>query len=330
MAINKDIDLCGLGNALVDLQIEISDDVIASLETNKGEMRLVDSISQKKIIESLSHLKTHKSSGGSAANTIIAFSQFGGKAAYLTSLGDDEFGLFYSNEFLELGINLEASKHKTEPTGTCLVLITPDAERTMLTSLGASALFDVNNILEESIARSKWIYIEGYTFSQDTSTDAVFKAIEFAKSHDTKISLTFSDVFIINLFKKNLAKVVAASDLLFCNDSEAMSYTGKGDVNEAFLELGEQCPNVVLTCGAKGSMVKWNNEHFSIPSYKTKSIDTTGAGDMYAGAFLYGMLYSGSIEKAGNLASYAASRIVSQFGARLSENPDEIKGYILK
>ena len=322
---NKDIELIGLGNGLVDLMFEVSDNELQDLNLKKGEMLLVDTSQQEPILKLFSERAQYKCSGGSAANTIIAFSQLGGKSAYKTVLGNDELGKFYANEFRELGINLSADFVSEYPTGTCVVLITPDTERTMHTALGATALFNESNIAEEIIARSEWIYIEGYKFSEESSTKAIFKALEFAKKHNTKIAVTFSDIFITNLFKDNLSKVVESADLVFCNAQEAMSYTNTDTVEDAFIELGRICPNVIVTEGKNGSNIKWNYEIHKIPSYKANPLDTTGAGDMFAGAFFYGLLRTNSAKIAGHLASLASSLIVSQFGARLSGDMNLVK-----
>jgi hypothetical protein len=167
----KDIQLLGLGNGLVDLQYELSDVEFAKLGLRRGEMRLVGDDVQSEILKSLASKPMHRCSGGSAANTIIAFSQLGGKAAYKTVLGDDEFGRFYEQEFKKLGIVLNAQTIPQKATGTCAVLITPDSERTMHTSLAATALFTEANIDEELIKRSEWLYIEGYKFSNPSGTD---------------------------------------------------------------------------------------------------------------------------------------------------------------
>ncbi|MDP2364759.1 MAG: adenosine kinase, partial [Ignavibacteria bacterium] len=192
----KDIKLCGLGNGLLDLQYEVDDEYLVRFGLNKGEMRLVSSEVQAEMINSVENLKFNKSSGGSAANTIIAFAQFGGKSAYQTTLGNDDFGWHYANEFKELGIELSTEFLPEVSTGTCLVLITPDSERTMNTHLGASALFNTEHVNEDLIKRSEWIYLEGYKLTSESSADAVFKAIEIARINNTKIAFTFSDVFV--------------------------------------------------------------------------------------------------------------------------------------
>jgi sugar/nucleoside kinase (ribokinase family) len=312
----KDIELCGLGNGLVDLQFIVSDEELENAGLQKGAMVLIDTETRNFLLEKFNHKGLHKVSGGSAANTLISFAQLGGKGAYKTVLGNDEFGYFYADEFKELGIHLNTEHIDTAPTGICVVFITPDSERTLYTCLAATADFGTKNINEEIISRSEWLYIEGYKFSEPSSTEAIFKAVETAKIHNTKISVTFSDTFVTELFRENLLKVVEQSDMVFCNETEAKSLTVKTDEFEAFEELCKLSKNVAMTLGSKGSLIYWNGNRYEIPSYKVEPIDTTGAGDSYAGAFFYGIIKTGDPVKAGNLASYISSQIVAQMGPR--------------
>lgn len=319
----KDIDLCGLGNGLVDLLYEVDFDELEQLGLRKGEMRLVDAELQRKLLEKLEGRDYVICSGGSAANTIIAFSQFGGVCAYHTVVGNDDFGNFYIKEFKELGIYLNAPMID-EPTGTCIVLITPDSERTMNTSLGATAHFGVEHITPEFVQRAKWIYLEGYKFSAVKSTEALFYAIDLAKKYESKISLSLSDVFVIENFFENVHRAVKQIDLLFCNEIEALALTDAKTLAEAKTKISHLVPNFVITLGAKGSIASINGMEYEFPPYSTSAIDTTGAGDMFAGAFLFGLIKKGDIRFAGHLASLSASRIVSQFGARLKDGHQSI------
>lgn len=326
----KDIDLYGLGNGLVDLQYQISDEAIREIGLKKGEMRLVENIDQTALLKALEGKSRNTCSGGSGANTIIGFAGFGGKASYTTVLGNDALGKFYKDEFKQMGIDLYAPMWESEPTGTCCVLISPDGERTMNTSLAATAHLAPEHVNEEWIKRSKWLYLEGYKFTHELSTEALFRAAELAKKHETKIAITFSDVFITETFHVQLERAVKMCDLVFCNEAEAQSFTGEKTTNAAFSRLCEMVPNVVVTLGKKGSMIMWNNEVIEIPCYPATPVDSTGAGDMYAAGFFYGLIKLNSAKLAGHLASYASSRVVSQLGARLHENHTEIRDKIIE
>lgn len=317
---NKSFSLCGIGNALLDIQFEVTNEELASYGLAKGQMQLADFSNQESLLGKLASNMPSKSSGGSAANTVIAFSRFGGSAAYMTCLGNDTNGKFYAEEFNSIGIRLAAATIDNEHTGTCIVLITPDSERTMQTFLGASATFGPGNVDERLIAESEWLYLEGYEFSTKSGAEACLHSLEIAKKHSTKVSLTFSDSFITTNFKDELMMVAKDCDLIFCNEAEALTFTGQDSISGAYAQLENFCPGIVITRGGSGSLIKWNSEKYEIPAYETTAIDSTGAGDMFAGAFLYGINSSGSAYKAGHLASYAASRVVSQLGARLNEN----------
>lgn len=328
--LEKDLDLCGIGNALVDIQFETSFEELEEMKLTKGGMCLIETVELDDIIKKMGARKNFKSSGGSAANTIIAFSKFGGKAAYLTALGKDEFGKFYSDEFRNLGIELRAAEIEDMPTGVCLVLITSDSERTMQTALGATSRFEKDHIDEELIKRSKWLYTEGYKFSADNGAEAIDESIKIAHENGTKVAITFSDAFIVESFRHHLDKVIRKSELLFCNEMEALTYGNTASTEDAFNKLCNVCPNVVMTKGTEGSLIKWKGEIYEIKAYDAKAIDATGAGDMYAAGFLYGIIHHNNPEIAGQIASYAAARVVSQMGARLLEDHVEIRNRFVK
>lgn len=321
---NKDIKLCGIGNAIVDMQFEVSEKEISDLFLEKGTMTLVVDDVQQKVLDMLGNRTNYISSGGSAANTIIAFSSFGGKSAYKTMIGDDNDGAFYGEEFHDLGIILDAPIDEDDHTGRCLVMITPDSERTMLTSLGATQNYRKEFISDEIIKRSEWLYIEGYKLTDEIGYEAVLHACNIAKKYDTKIALTFSDTFIIELFNDRLKEIAKFADLIFCNETEGMKFTESDDSDSALEILKNNYKNIAFTKSEKGSIIIWDKVRYDIPAYKALPIDSTGAGDMYAGGFFYGLIYSGSIERAGNLASFAASRIVSQHGARLKTSHTDL------
>jgi sugar/nucleoside kinase (ribokinase family) len=322
--INKDIKLCAIGNAIVDIQCEVADSEISKLKLEKGTMTLVSDEVQSQVLELLKESEKNISSGGSAANTVIAFSNFGGKAAYKTMIGDDDDGAFYGEEFQNLGIILDAPIDENDHTGLCVVLVTPDSERTMLTSLGATKNYKEEYISEDLIKRSEWLYIEGYKLTEDSGYGAVLATCAIAKKYDTKLAVTFSDKFIVDLFKDRLTEIAQMADLIFCNEQEAIAYSGEETREKALDFLEKNFKNVVLTLNKEGSIIVWDKKRFPIPAYKTAAIDTTGAGDMYAAGFFFGLIYSNSIERAGHLASLAASKVVGQQGARLLSSHTEL------
>jgi len=325
----KNILLTGFGNALVDIEYNISEEELAAFGVAKGTMTLTDAARQREMIASLGSRTAHHSSGGSVANSIIAFAQFGGAGAFCSLLGKDEYGAFYANEFKELGIVLEANAIEDAPTGSCLVLITPDSERTMNTTLAVNESFSRSNVNEDLIARSEWVYIEGYKLTEETGFEAVDVAAFYARKHGARIAVSCSDSFIIDVFGDRLNHLLKSTDLIFCNEREGTSLAGEDNAAEAFRALSSRFPNVVFTQGEHGSKVQWFGNSCDVPAYAVKVTDTTGAGDMYAGAFLYGVLHKHAPEHAGRLAAYASSQVVAQYGARLKADHIEIRDSIL-
>lgn len=321
--------LTGIGNALVDIEAQVTEEELQSFGVSKGAMTLTDAAVQSSMLVQLGDRTLHRSSGGSAANTIIAFAQFGGSASYCSLLGNDHFGAFYAKEFSELNIHLEADMITGSPTGTCLVLITPDSERTLNTTLGANVDFNPRNINEELIKRSEWIYIEGYKLTDDNGAEAADMAAFYAAKHRRNIAVSCSDGFIVDVFGDRLRSLLKSASLVFCNEREACALADEESADQAFAALSSRHKNVVVTKGAEGSLIAWNGHSVSIPAYTIQPVDATGAGDMFAGAFLYGALHRYHPEHAGRLASYASAQVVGQFGARLKTSHIDVRDLIL-
>src|SRR6516162_8461191 len=218
----KEFQLCGLGNAIVDIFLEVSEAEFATLNFERGGMRLVEVAEQKALLDRYQKHEPKLVSGGSVANSVIAFSQLGGQAAFIGCVGDDRYGLFYSSEFEELGIDIGNPIIVNEATGTCVCVITPDAERTMRTCLAVASHLAARHVDAERIANSDWLFIEGYVFANPaTGQTAIRAAIDIAKKHGTKIALTCSDAFVVDVFGDAFRDALRQSDLLFCNAAEA-------------------------------------------------------------------------------------------------------------
>ncbi|MEO1618665.1 MAG: adenosine kinase [Planctomycetota bacterium] len=319
-------DVFGVGNALVDVQARVDDDLLQKLSLDKGVMTLVDDEQQSGVLASLDGRPLNRCAGGSAANTIAAIAEFGGSAGYIGKIGPDAIGEFFLKDMRELGISIEVTPSQ-QPTGTCAVLITEDAQRTMLTNLAASASLTPDDIDEEKIKASKYVYVEGYLLTGETTKKAAYHAFELAKKHGVKVAFTASDPFLVNMIRDELWDLITGPvDLLFCNEEEAKSLTGESDPLKCAVKIHDHCENVALTLGDKGSLVMHGGEEFPIEGIQVDAIDTTGAGDMYAGAMLYGITNGMDWRTAGHLASHAAARVVSQLGARLDRKftPEEI------
>lgn len=315
-------DVCGLGNAVVDIFLEIEEDRFAELGFERGSMRLVEKDEQQAWLDQF-HDGQHDLqlvSGGSVANSIIAVSQLGGTAAFIGCVGDDRYGLHYAEEFQQLNIEMGNPVLVGETTGTCLAMITPDAERTMRTCLAVSSHLAAKHVDAERIAQSKWLFIEGYVFANpETGQSAIRRSIEVAKQHGTKIALTCSDGFIPEVFGDAFRAALADSDLLFCNAPEAMAVTGAADPQAAFQALTDLVPHCVVTDGPQGAYVRHEGEQGHVPAVACEPKDLTGAGDMFAGAFLYGINHGHSALESAKAANYMSHKVITQVGARLHQ-----------
>jgi sugar/nucleoside kinase (ribokinase family) len=318
MSLMKPFQLCGLGNALVDIFVEISDAEFASLGFERGGMLLVDLAAQKSLLDRYQKHEPKLVSGGSVANSIIAFSQLGGRGAFIGCVGDDRYGLFYVREFEELGIEIGSPIIVNESTGTSVCLITPDAERTMRTCLAVASHLAARHVDETRIRSSEWLFIEGYVFANpDTGQTAIQEAIRVARLHGTRIAITCSDAFVPQVFGDALNAAIQHADLIFCNESEACAVTGATGAEEAFNMLKAKVPSVVVTNGAQGAYIRHVGTDTHVPAFPSDPKDLTGAGDMFAGSFLYGIMNGVPPEKAARAASYLAHKVITQVGARL-------------
>jgi sugar/nucleoside kinase (ribokinase family) len=314
----REFQLYGLGNALVDLFIDLSDEEFATVGYPRGSTQLVDLAEQKALLERFEGREMRLASGGSVANSIIAFAQLGGQAAFLGCVGDDRYGLFYQSEFEELGIDFGNPVLVGQSTGTCLCLITPDAERTMIVNLGVSSHLAARHVDERRLKNADWLFVEGYTFANpQTGQGAIREAVRLARRHDVRVALTCSEAFVVNHFGEAFLETLAQTDLLFCNASEACAVTGKPSAQEAFAALANKVPSVVVTDGPHGAYVRHAGIEAHVPAYPCRPIDLTGAGDMLAGAFLYGIIHGIAPDRAARAACYLAMQVICQVGARL-------------
>lgn len=317
----KQYDVYGVGNALVDMEYKVSPEQLAEAGVSKGVMTLVDETQQASIIESLGAHECNRGSGGSAANTIIAVSQFGGESFYSCRVADDEFGHFYIDDLIHAGVttNIHPARMGAGVTGKCLVFVTPDADRTMNTFLGVSADISPDDVDESAIAESKYLYIEGYLVSGESTLSAGLYAIAEAAKVGTKVALSLSDPNMVNFFKPAMLKLIGAGvDLLFANEDEAKGMADTDDFSAALDYLTSIAKEFVVTRGPNGAVVFDGRQFITIDSVPTQAIDTVGAGDIFAGAYLYGITHDMNHQKAGTLAAHAAAKLVASFGPRLT------------
>jgi len=330
LIMSKQYHIYGIGNALVDTEITVSDADLAAMKVDKGVMTLVDEGRQRELISYLdNHLvASHKASGGSAANTIIAASYFGCNNVYSSKVANDENGHFYISDIKAAGVTYPA--HITPPNGTtgkCLVMITPDAERTMNTFLGVSETISTDELDLGAIAQSHFAYIEGYLVTSPSGRAAAITLREHAKANNTRTALSLSDPAMVQFFRDGLVEMIGDGvDILFCNSDEALGFTQTDTLEAATEALKKFTKNFVITRGSQGALLFDGEDLIEIAGHKITAVDTNGAGDMFAGAFLYALSQGKDYKTAGDFASLAAAKVVSQFGPRLkAEQHAELK-----
>ncbi len=319
-------DLYAIGNALVDSEYEVSDAQLQTLGVEKRHMTLIDAERRAHLLAGVHGLHSRRTGGGSAGNTTVALAQLGGKAFYSCRVADDELGAFYHQDLLANGVatNLSHISFPEGQTGICMVMVTPDAERSMSTFLGATADIDHTALQAKDIAKSKVYYMEGYLSASPTGLDAALKGRAMAKEAGVKLATTLSDMSMINFCRPGLEAMVGDDlDYLFCNEEEAQVWSGSTDFDTIVSAMGKLAKVVCLTRGAKGCLVLEGGLQTAVPAASVKAIDTNGAGDMFAGAFLFAVTHGHSHADAARLANASAGTVVSQYGNRLT--PEQLQ-----
>lgn len=316
----KIYDVYAIGNALVDTEVEVSDALLAQLGVEKGLMTLVDEARQAEISAGLDKAPANRAAGGSACNTLVAVCHFGGTGFYSCKVADDDDGAFFVADLADAGAatNMQAPL-PAGTTGKCLVLITPDAERSMNTFLGISADIAISETDENALAQSRYLYLEGYLASSETGRAAARHLHDKARELGVKTALTFSDAAMVNFCRDGLDTMLAGGvDLLFCNEGEALAYTGCDSLDAALDALKPVAASVIITRSEKGAWVWDGNTLHDIAAPTIKALNANGAGDAFAGAYLYAICQDMDARAAGKLATRTASQVVAQFGPRLT------------
>lgn len=314
-------DVYGIGNALVDMEFEVTPDFLQEMNVQKGLMTLVDQARQSELVNNLHGIQHKRSCGGSAANTLIAVAQLGGNGFYSCKVADDELGDFYTKDLLASGLSTNLSDGRASGiTGRCLVMITPDADRTMNTYLGITETFSEAELRPDSIKNSKYLYMEGYLVTSPTGKAAAIKARDLARANGVKVALTFSDPGIVGFFKTGFEEMIGEGvDIIFCNEAEAKSFTGTDDLKTAFEVMKKVAKTFVITTGAAGAILWDGSKEIQVVAAPVDAIDTNGAGDLFAGSFLYALTQGKTFGEAGKLACACSGKLVTQFGPRLKK-----------
>ncbi|MBL6691158.1 MAG: adenosine kinase [Pseudomonadales bacterium] len=321
----KNYDVYGIGNALVDTEYEVDDAFLENAKLPKGIMTLIEEDDRQRLIQLLEdeheHLAVKQAGGGSAANTMVIVSQLGGTAFYSCKVANDSTGDFFVRDLADARVDTNLGRDREEgATGQCISMVTPDAERTMTTCLGITNFLSPKELNPEALRNSSMLYIEGYLVSSVTGFQAALEAQSIARNAGVNVSLTLSDPAMVENFKANYEQILGNGvDLLFCNHDEARLLTGADTPDECVTALKEFAPGFVMTCGSAGS-IAWDGDRvISTEGVPTTAVDTTGAGDIFAGAFLFALSRGEDFSAANQLANRSASLLVSSFGARLTQ-----------
>jgi sugar/nucleoside kinase (ribokinase family) len=317
------VDLFAIGNALIDQEFKVSDQFLLEQNLQKGTMQLTDGETQATLFQNLQASQDYKgqASGGSAANTTVAFSALGGSAFYGCRVGNDDLGSIYLKGLNDAGIVTTEKSISEGVTGTCMVLVSEDSERTMHTYLGITAELSEAQIDFTPLATAKWLYLEGYLSTSETARKAVKQAREIAQANHVKIALTLSDPAMVQYARDGLDELVGNGvDLLLCNEQEALMYTRTESIDAALEALKALSTDVVITMGEHGARIFHAGQTFSVAGRAVNAVDTNGAGDAFAGAFLYALNADLNIQTAAELAILISSEVVAQFGPRLAND----------
>ena len=311
-------DVYGIGHALVDLQYPVDTSFLRNHGIAKGVMTLVEEDRQVELQAALAASPANSASGGSAANTMITLARYGGRAHYAFRVGDDPWGDYYCSDLNEAGVECGPASRGRGKTGQCMVFVTPDADRTMNTYLGASGAIGPRQVEREVLGGSQFVYLEGYLLTSEPGVEACDLAHRWARCEGVKVSLTLSDPAIVQVFGKQFHQLVDCGvDLLFCNEEEALVFTGKEELEQAASELASRVPVAVVTRGAEGVLVSAGSDQIQVDAVPVQAVDTTGAGDNFSGGFLFGICRGFAIPDAARLGCFAAAEVVSKMGPRL-------------
>ncbi len=309
--------MVGIGNALVDVIAQASDAFLAQHQLTKGAMTLIETDRAVELYRALG--SAVQMSGGSAANTMCGVASLGGRAAYIGKVSDDELGEVFGHDLRAGGVTFRpGARTDGVPTGRSIIVVTPDAQRTMNTYLGSSSWLCVPDVDEATIADGAVLYMEGYLFDRDAAKDAFRHAASVAHAHQRQVSLTLSDSFCVDRHRDDFLGLVRADvDVLFGNEAELISLYQTDSLDDAVNAVRDDCQLAAITVGAAGSLVVTKDDVVQVPAQPVRRvIDTTGAGDLYAAGFLYGLTHGHDLVDCARIGSIAAAEVISHVGPR--------------
>jgi sugar/nucleoside kinase (ribokinase family) len=318
-------DVCAIGNALVDVIADASDDFLTSHKIAKGAMTLIDAERAGMLYDVIG--PAVEMSGGSAANTVAGIAGLGGRAAYMGKVKADQLGSIFRHDLHAQHVHFATpAANDGAPTGRCLILVTPDAQRSMNTYLGAAVEFGHGDVQADIIKNSLVTYLEGYLFDRPEAQVAFRLAAKIAREAKRKLSLTLSDVFCVNRHRKEFIDLVKNDvDILFANENELMALYETKDIDQAIAAARGHCEIAVTTRSEKGAVIATPKEVLKTPAVPVaKVVDTTGAGDLYAAGFLFGFTHGKPLAEAARIGAIAAAEVISHYGPRPQKKLKEL------
>jgi sugar/nucleoside kinase (ribokinase family) len=311
-------DVLAIGNAIVDVIARVDDAFLAREGYEKGSMRLIDPDRAEELYGRMG--PGREISGGSAANTLAGVAALGHRCAFIGQVAADQLGAVFQHDIRALGVSFDVPPRTDgPPTGRCLVLVAPDGERTMNTSLGAAHYLPEAAAEPALVASARFLYIEGYMWDPPEPRRAILRAIEAARANGRKVALALSAIFLMEVYRDDFLKLLddALVDILFCNEGEAMALMQGMDLDSATEAIAARVPLLVVTHGDKGAVAVSGGKSYSVPAERVeKVVDTTGAGDLFAAGFLAGQVQGRSIEDSLRMGAIAAAEVITHYGAR--------------
>src|SRR5256885_2755009 len=328
---DRRLDVLAIGNAIVDVIADADDPFLASEGMHKGTMRLIDEAEATRLYDAMGPAR--EASGGSAANTIAGLASLGLGAGFIGQIADDQLGTIFTHDIRSLGVAFETPPRSgIGATARCLILVTPDAQRTMNTFLGAAQMLEPTAVDPARVAEAKILYLEGYLWDPEGPRAAMYKAMDAARDAGTKVAFTLSDSFVVDRHRDNLWELFRQGriDILFANEAEVMSLAENDSADEAAMRVAAEVPTVVVTRGPNGAFALSGKERADVAAEPIRSlVDTTGAGDLFAAGFLAGEARGLGLERSLRLGAICAAEVIQHYGARPEADLKTLAGGLL-
>ncbi|MCZ6728462.1 MAG: adenosine kinase [SAR324 cluster bacterium] len=311
-------DVIGMGNPLIDLLAQVPDEFLEQMHLEKDKMYLVDKERHEALLKALRGRNIVPEAAGSCANTMIGIAQLGGKAAYCGKVGADQYGQVYIEKLEAAGVSSFIQAGQEQLTGSTVILVTPDAARTMNTFLGACQHLTAADVPLDALKSSRMLYLTGYVWDTPDQQEAARLALETVQAGGVEVAMSLADPFCVQRHAEDFVSILKSHvDLVFANREEALAITGTDNAQQALRVLGEWCQTAVITMGGNGALIGANGETVYVDPFPVQALDSTGAGDGFAAGYLYGRISGASLLQCGRLGSYFASKVIERMGPRL-------------